>query len=159
MGSENHPGEQWPVTFDNWYTQPDFCRYLDQTLKLAYLGTLAGDDKVNLKTGQVTLAEFAAGLKEEHLKAEKTGGKPVFRPITISFKDERKTYFSYCQTHRIHNFGKQRLVINHRQADLADNPTLRISNRLVWQAASTSRAFVATAGPLKSTTKKARPKG
>jgi len=136
---ETHPGEQWPVTFDNWYTQPDFCRYLDQTLKLAYVGTLAGDDKVNLKTGQVTLAAFAAGLKEEHLKAAKTGGKPVFRPITISFKGQRETYFSYCQTHRIHNFGKQRLVINHRQADLADNPTYYISNRLVWQAAGITR--------------------
>lgn len=136
---ETHPAEQWPVTFDNWYTQPAFCRYLDQTLKLAYVGTLAGDDKVNLKTGQVTLAEFAAALKEEHLKAEKTGGKPVFRPITISFKGEREAYFSYCQTHRIHHFGKQRLVINHRQADLSDNPTYYISNRLVWQAAGITR--------------------
>lgn len=136
---ETHPGEQWPVTFDNWYTQPDFCRYLDQTLKLAYVGTLAGEDKVNLKTGQVTLKEFATRLKEEHLKAERTGGKPVFRLITISFKGERQTYFSYCQTHRIHNFGKQRLVINHRQADLSDNPTYYISNRLVWQAAGITR--------------------
>lgn len=136
---ETHPDKQWPVTFDNWYTQPAFCRYLDQTLKLAYVGTLAGDDQVNLKTGQVMLADFAASLKEEHLKAEKTSGKPIFRPITIFFKGERQTYFSYCRTHRIHNFGKQRLVINHRQADLSDNPTYYISNRLVWQAAGITR--------------------
>ncbi len=136
---QTHPGEQRPVTFDHWYTQPAFCRYLDQTLQLPYVGTLTGDDQVHLKTGQVTLAKFAADLKEEHLKAEQVGGAPVFRPITISFKGERETYFSYCQTHRIHSFGKQRLVINHRQADLADNPTYYISNRLVWQAAGITR--------------------
>lgn len=136
---ETHPDAPWPVTFDNWYTQPDFCRYLDQTLKLAYVGTLADDDKVNLKAGQVTLAEFAASLQEEHRKAEKTGSKAVFRPITIPFKGERETYFSYCQTHHIHHFGRQRLVINHRRADLSDNPTYYISNRLVWQAAGITR--------------------
>ena len=35
--------------------------------------------------------------------------------------------------------GKQRLVINHNQADLADNPVFYISNRLVWQAAGITR--------------------
>jgi len=28
----------------------------------------------------------------------------------------QETYYSYCQTHNIHNFGKQRLVINHGRA-------------------------------------------
>ena len=37
------------------------------------------------------------------------------------------------------NLSKQRLVINHRQADLADNPVFYISNRLVWQAAGITR--------------------
>lgn len=136
---ESHPEARWPVTFDNWYTQPDFCRYLDQTLKVAYVGTLADDDKVHLKSGQVTLAQFAAALKEEHLEAQQTGGKPVFRPITIPFKGTHETYFSYCQTHRIHNFGQQRLVINYRQPDLSDRPAYYISNRLVWQAAGITR--------------------
>jgi hypothetical protein len=31
---ESHPGEDRPVTFDNWFTQPAFCRFLDQTLML-----------------------------------------------------------------------------------------------------------------------------
>ena len=51
----------------------------------------------------------------------------------------QEEYYSYCNTHHIHNFGKQRLVINHRQADLADNPAFFISNRLVWQAAGITR--------------------
>jgi hypothetical protein len=46
-----HPGQEWPVTFDTWYTQADFCRFIDETLHLPYVGTLAEGDKVNLKTG------------------------------------------------------------------------------------------------------------
>ncbi|MCL5952618.1 MAG: hypothetical protein M1132_13020 [Chloroflexi bacterium] len=29
-----NPPARLPVTFDNWYTQPAFCRYLDETLHL-----------------------------------------------------------------------------------------------------------------------------
>ena len=136
---ETHPGVPLPVTFDNWYTQPAFCRFLDQTLQLPYVGTLAETDKVNLKTGQTNLKEFAERLKQEHLAARQSGGKPVFQRIAIAYKGEQEAYFSYCQTHHIHNFGKQRLVINYRQADLSDTPVFFISNRLVWQAAGITR--------------------
>lgn len=135
----DHPTLQLPVTFDNWYTQPDFCRFVDQSLQLPYVGTLADTDKINLKSGQATLGEFAAHLKQEHLQALEAGGKAVFQPLTIAYKGEREQYYSYCNTHHIHNFGKQRLVINYRQADLADNPTFFISNRLVWQAHGITR--------------------
>ncbi|HEX9596076.1 MAG TPA: hypothetical protein VF982_04295, partial [Anaerolineales bacterium] len=134
-----HPGVPLPVTFDNWYTQPAFCRFLDQTLKLSYVGTLAETDKVNLKTGQTSLKEFAEQLKQEHLAALQSGGKPVFQPIKIPYKGEQELYYSYCNTHHIHNFGKQRLVINYDQADLSDTPVFFISNRLVWQAAGITR--------------------
>jgi hypothetical protein len=134
-----HSDQQLPVTFDNWFTQPAFCRYLDHTLKLPYVGTLAGTDKVNLKTGQTPLDDFAARLKQEHLDAIEHQGRPVFQRITISYKGESEQYFSYCNTHHIHNMGKQRLVINYRHADLSDTPTFFISNRLIWQAAGITR--------------------
>jgi len=136
---EAHPEWKLPVTFDTWYTQPAFCRFLDQTLDLPYVGTLGGSDKVNLKTGQTTLQDFAEQLKQEHLEALGHRGQPVFRQVTIPYKGEQEEYYSYCNTHHIHNFGKQRLVINHRQADLSDNPAFFISNRLVWQAAGITR--------------------
>ncbi len=134
-----HPNDKRAVTFDSWFTQPDFCRYLDQTLKLPYVGTLSGTDEVNLKTGQKTLSEFAAQLTEEHLKKLKRGDKSVFRRIQIPYKHTQEVYYSYCNTHRIPSFGKQRLVVNYRQADLSDQPTFYISNRLVWQAAGITR--------------------
>lgn len=128
-----------PVTFDNWYTQPEFCRSVDQQLGMAYVGTLAESDQVVLKTGKETLGAFAARLKAEHQQALAQGRPPVFKTITIRYKGKRETYYTYCQTHRIATFGKQRLVINYRQADLSDTPLYFISNRLRWQALGITR--------------------
>jgi hypothetical protein len=136
---QQHPDWKWPVTFDNWYTQPDFCRFLDQTLHLRYVGTLAETDKVILNTGKTTLKDLAARLKQQHLEAVKQGEPVVFHKIIIPFKGTEETYYSYCKTHHIHNMGKQRLVINYRQADLGDNPTYFISNCLKWHAAGITR--------------------
>jgi ABC-type cobalt transport system substrate-binding protein len=134
-----YPGLKLPVTFDNWYTQPAFCRYLDQELRLPYVGTLAEDDEVVLKTGKETLKSFADRLKQEHLAAIEAGEKPLFHKITIPYKGEKETYYSYCRTLRIHNFGKQRLVINYSRADLSDSPRFYNSNCLYWQASGITR--------------------
>ncbi len=135
----DYPDLKLPVTFDNWYTQPAFCRFLDQTLQLPYVGTLAGDNQVILNRGQERLDSFAARLKQEHLDALTNGHKPLFRKITISYKGARETSYSYCRTLRVHNFGKQRLVINYRQADLSDTPVFYNSNRLYWHATGITR--------------------
>jgi hypothetical protein len=134
-----HPKSKLPVTFDNWYTQPGFCRFIDKTLRLPYVGTLTETDEVTLKDGQATLGTFAKRLKQEHLQAVAAGGEPIFHRIQISYKGEQEVYYSYCNTHQIPGFGKQRLVINHRQADLEDNPTFYISNRLAWRAKGITR--------------------
>jgi hypothetical protein len=134
-----HPDCDMPVTFDDWYTQTEFCQFIDQTLHLPYVGTLSDNDQVNLKTGLTTLKEFANRLKQEHLAAVPQGQPPVFEKITIPYKKVKEDYYTYCQTHNLRNFGKQRLVINYRQADLSDDPAFFISNRLMWQAAGITR--------------------
>jgi len=136
---DQYPELKLPVTFDNWYTQPAFCRFLDQELELPYVGTLASGDEVILKQGRLTLEAFAAELKEEHRQAIAKGGKPVFHKIGIPYKGEKETYYSYCRTHRIHNLGKQRLVINFNEPDLSDAPSFYNSNRLYWQSVGITR--------------------
>jgi hypothetical protein len=136
---DENPELKLPVTFDNWYTQPAFCRFLDQELELPYVGTLAIDDQVILKQGRLTLKEFAEQLKHEHLEAVAAGGKPVFHKIGIPYKGEKETYYSYCRTHRIHNLGKQRLLINFSQPDLSGSPSFYNSNRLYWQSVGITR--------------------
>jgi hypothetical protein len=138
---QEHPDLKLPVAFDSWYTQPHFCHFLDKTLGLDYVGALSGDSEVVLKTGQERLDDFAARLKQEHLDAVQQGQPPVFKRITIRYKGKKEHYYSYCATHRIHNFGKQRLVINFNQADLSDNPVFLISNRLNWQASGITRIY------------------
>lgn len=133
------PADRLPVTFDNWYTQPGFCQYLAETLQLDYVGTLADSDQVVRRNGPQPLDEFAAHLKAEHQTAVKRGRPPVFQLITIHYKGETEQYYSYCATHRIQTFGRQRLVINYRQADLSDSPVFYISNNLVWQAVGITR--------------------
>lgn len=135
---ELYPTLKLPVTFDRWYTQPGFCHFIDQ-LGLPYVGTLIAETELVLKTGRERLDNFAERLKQEHLTAVKQGQAAVFQPVTIRFKGETEQYYSYCQTHRVHNFGKVRLVINHRQADLSDNPVFFITNRLQWQAKGITR--------------------
>jgi len=129
----------FPVTFDSWYTQPAFCRFVDKTLKVPYVGTLTADDLVVLKQGQQRLEAFDVQLQQEHHETVKAKGRPVFRKLSITYKGEQETYYSYCNTHHIHNFGKQRCVINHRKADLSDSATYFISNKLNWQAGGLTR--------------------
>ena len=134
-----HPEPKRPVTFDSWYTQPNFCRFLDQELQLPYVGTLEAKDVLLLKDGEKSAGDFAAQLKQEHLDAVKAGKEPIFQPLSIAYKGTSENYFSYCNIHRTRNYGKQRLVINHSQADLTDNPTILISNRLSWRARGITR--------------------
>ncbi|MEK7372879.1 MAG: transposase [candidate division NC10 bacterium] len=128
-----------PVTFDAWYTQAPFCCFLNDHLQVAYVGTLKGDAEVVLGTGKKRLETFADQLKEEHLQVLTKGQAPVFQPITIPYKGQKETYYSYCHTHRIKGFGRLRLVINHQQQDLSDTPRFFISNRLPWHAATLTR--------------------
>ena len=137
----DHPDLKLPVAFDSWYTQPAFCHFLDDSLGLDYVGALSDDEQVVLKTGTERLDVFAAHLKQEHLDAIQQGKPLVFKRTTIEYKGSQEQYYSYCATHRIHNFGKHRLVINYRQADLSDNPVFLISNRLIWQAPGITRIY------------------
>jgi hypothetical protein len=77
---------------------------------------------------------LALQRQEEPHAALTHGTTPVFHNMTIGYTGDRETYDSYCHTHRIHNCGTQRLVINHRKADLSDTATFFISNQLNWQA-------------------------
>jgi len=138
---EAHPDLKLPVAFDSWYTQPAFCAYLDQTLHWPYVGALADTDVVILKRGPEPVAQFARELKQEHLKAIQHNKPGVFQPIRIHYKGTTERYYSYCETHRLKDFGRVRLVINHRQADLSDSSVCLIANRLPWRATGITRIY------------------
>jgi hypothetical protein len=135
----NHPTHHWPVPFDTWYPQPACCRFLNQTLPIAYVGTWSGTDQVLLTSGAQRLDALALHRQQEHHQALKQGHPALFRKVTMTDKGEQETSDSYGNTHRLHNFGKQRFVINHRKADLSDPAAFVISHRLNWQAHGITR--------------------
>ncbi len=137
---KNNPNLKLPVTFDGWYTEPAFCRFINDVLQLPYVGTLGKTNILLLRSGKQEVGQFAANLKEEHLeKSKENPDAGVFKKITFRYKGETETYYSYCRTHRVSGFGKQRLVINYRRKDLTDKPTFFISNRRRWQAKGITR--------------------
>ena len=103
------------------------------------MGTLKGDDEIVVNKGTVSLSEFDAHLIERHQQVLDKNKKKLFKPVTIKYKGEEETYYSYCNTHRIKSFGRLRLVISHNKEDLSDTPTFFISNRKKWRAQGITR--------------------
>lgn len=137
---DTYPHLKLPVAFDSWYTQPSFCRFV-ANLGLPYVGALAKDAELILQSGKEQVGDFASRLKAEHIEAVQAGQPPLFQRTTIEFKGTKETYYTYCHSHRLHNFGKVRLVISYRRADLSDSPVFLISNRLRWQAKGIVRIY------------------
>jgi hypothetical protein len=135
----DYPEAHYPVTFDTWYTQAPFLNYLVKELHLDYVGTLGEKEILLLDDKEQSLGDFSKELKEKHEQALQQGGQALFKTITIHFKGSKETYYAYCHTHRLRGFAKQRLVITHRQSDLADDPVFYISNRRDWQALGITR--------------------
>jgi hypothetical protein len=133
------PQDKLPVTFDNWYTPPALCRFIDKLLKLPEVGTRAGAEQVVLQPGPQRVEVFARQRQQEHQPAVAPGAPAVLRQRAMPSKGEKETSYSYCQTHNIHTFGKHRWVITHRQAALSEAATFFIGNKLTWQAGGITR--------------------
>lgn len=138
---EQHPLDI-PVAFDKWFTNPAFCKFIDQDLQKSYIGGLKSDADV-LKAGskKIKIAEFVKQLREEHLAndPEKTKKKPLFGKVTIKYKGKKEIYYNYCKTHHICGYGRQKLLISFSKSDLSDTARVFISNRLTWRAHQLTR--------------------
>jgi hypothetical protein len=72
-----------PIDFR--YTQPAFCRFLDKTVQVPSVGTLAHANLVVLKQEQQRLDAFDAHLQQEHRQTIEEGGQPVLRKLSITY--------------------------------------------------------------------------
>jgi len=82
---EQFPDLRPPIAFDSWYTQPSFCRFLDEK-GFPYVGALRESSEVVLQAGKETVKKFAERLKAEHMAAVEAGQSPVFQATTIHYK-------------------------------------------------------------------------
>jgi hypothetical protein len=132
----DYPHIDLPVAMDHGYTSAGACQIIDQELRMAYVGSLAENQKVMLSGAvQMTLAEFQQTLIEQH-----QSGKTKFYKTTLHYKGQPQTHYAYCATHRIKGFEKQqRLVISFKKEDFHDTPRFSISNRTHWHASGILR--------------------
>lgn len=127
---EQYPDLKLPVSFDSWFTGPPFIEYIDKELRLAFVAGIALKEKVVLKgSKQKTLTDFAEDLQAAH-----TEKKPIFKPVTFTYKGQQKTFYIYHKVHRIKNFGRKLLMISHSKKDLSGKARCFICNRHQWHA-------------------------
>ncbi len=129
---KEYPELDFPVTFDNGYTSSDFCRMIDEELKLAYVGSLRAEQCI-MRPGNKwqTLEDFLKELREKHF--DPTYTKEVFQKTGYTYKGTKKIVYTYFGNHRIKGYNKkQKLVISYGKEDLSDEAKFTITNRLSW---------------------------
>jgi len=92
--------------------------------------------------------DFAEQLKAAHLKRSKIRANRSSRRSPSIYKGQRESYYSYCRTHHLHSFGKQRLVINYRRADLSTTLPLHQQSLVLQAIGITAFAVIAGRGSL-----------
>lgn len=138
---EQHPLDI-PVAFDKWFTNPAFCKFIDQDLAKGYVGGLKSDAKL-LRAGgkKMEVGDFVKQLHQEHLSKtpEEQKKNPVFGKVTIRYKGKKEVYYNYCKVHHICGYGRQRLLISYSNSDLTGTARVFISNRLKWRSHQMTR--------------------
>lgn len=132
-----YPEVDLPVAFDNWYTCAALCKHLDKVHQKAYVGTLDDQDKILFgpEGTERCCKDFAQDLVQRHKQALANKEEPLFKKVGIHYKGKKETYYAYCDTHKIKNLGRQRLVISFRKEDLSEaQAKYYISNRLHWRS-------------------------
>ncbi|MEK7253117.1 MAG: hypothetical protein AAB316_00100, partial [Bacteroidota bacterium] len=132
---KKYPHSQLPVAFDPWYTCAELCAHIHKVLRKSYVGTLGVESLVLVQGKAVRCEDFVKDLVTQHKQRIKEGKEPLFEKVGIHYKGAKETYYAYCQTHHIKNFGRQRLVVSFSKQDLSDKePKYYISNRLRWRS-------------------------
>lgn len=131
-----------PIAFDKWFTNPAFCKYIDQDLDKGYVGGLKSSEHL-LRAGgkKISVGDFVQHLHQEHLakSPEEQKSNPVFGKVTIRYKGKKEVYYNYCKVHHICGYGRQRLLISYSNSDLTSAARVFISNRLKWRCHQMTR--------------------
>lgn len=139
---DQHGNPDLPITFDSWFASPYFLKYIDQDLDKAYVSALKPSEILLVRGDEkVTATDFAKELKKSHFQLIAEGKKGLFDKVGIGYKGKKEYYYSYCGTHNVKKFGRQRLVINFKEENLSDEPKFIISNRLTWHSAGITRIY------------------
>jgi len=132
----NYPEVKLPIALDSGFTTAVSCQRMNEQ-GWSYVGALTTHQIVELAgSKKMPLGEFAAALVEQHRQ-----GSIKFKKTTFPYKDDKKVRYAYCATHRIKDYGRQRVVIAFDKEDLSGQPYFCVSNRTDWHARGILRIF------------------
>ena len=132
-----HPELALSISFDKWFTNPAFCKFIDKDLDKAYVAGLKSNEQILFRGSQKkTVSDFVKQLHEEQ-KTKKEKGLHAndlpFGKCTIRYKGKKEVFYNYCKTHHICGYGRQKLLVSHQREDLSDTARVFIGNRLHWR--------------------------
>jgi len=134
---DQYPDIDIAVSFDRWFTCPDFCKFVDKELQRAYVAGLKSDENILLRGSvKISVTNFVKQLHKEQQTKIAEGvakNKRPFIKCTIKYKGKKEVYYNYCKTHYICGYGRQKLLISHRKEDLSDTARVFIGNRRHWR--------------------------
>ena len=140
---EQYPGLDIAVSFDRWFTCPEFCGFIDKELQRAYVAGLKSDENILLRGSvKISVTDF---VKQQHqqqqAKIEEGMAKNElpFRKCTIKYKGKKEVYYNYCKTHYICGYGRQKILISYRKEDLSGTARVFMGNRRHWRVQQMTR--------------------
>lgn len=132
-----YPDLNISVSFDKWFTNPAFCKFIDKELDKAYVAGLKSDEQILFRgSHKKTVSDFVKQLHEEQKTKKEKGSHPnelPFKKCTIRYKGKKEVFYNYCKTHHICGYGRQKLLISHQREDLSDAARVFTGNRLHWR--------------------------
>ena len=134
---KQYPDIDIAVSFDKWFTCPEFCKFIDEDLKRAYVAGLKSNENILLRGSvKISVTDFVKQLhQEQQTKIEKGEAKNAlpFKKCTIKYKGKKEVYYNYSKTHFISGYGRQKILISHRKEDLSDTARVFMGNRRHWR--------------------------
>lgn len=130
----------FPIALDNGYTSAHLCRIISEELHRNYVGSLRGEQHVEIDGKEQSLDNFLKNIKKIHHDPKSTDFQKKFKKIGFMYKGKKQTCYAYIGNHRIRHFEKkQRLVISFLDKSLKDRPSFTISNRTNWNESTILR--------------------
>jgi hypothetical protein len=119
---------QFPDTdyvFDHGVLSRPLTRYIEQCGK-CWLSELEKSRNVQWKGQWRRLDSIDEELRSQHPEA--------FREVTVTLRNgERRSYWAFRKVLRLKRYGKKRIFMVHREADLSDEPQFLVTNALHWE--------------------------
>jgi hypothetical protein len=112
--------------FDNGVLTVDLTRFIEQSKK-HWVSELESSRHIQWQGVWQRVDTVAAALRQHHPDS--------FRPVRVRCRNgDSKQFWVFTKVIRLKRYGRKRLVIIHKQADLHDTPCFLLTDALHWES-------------------------